>query len=298
MENLSSCLLCPRKCGVNRIKGELGFCKGGLLPKVARAALHFWEEPCISGEEGSGTVFFSGCTMRCGFCQNKAISRGKAGKEITPERLSEIFLELMGKGANNINLVTPMHYAIPIMKAVSLAREKGLNIPIVWNTGGWELKESVMAVKNYADIWLTDFKYYSDCLAHALSGTEDYFSIASTALAQMVTQTGTPIFNEHGMMTKGVIVRHLILPGHVDDSKLVLKYLYETYGDKIWVSIMNQFTPLSPIKGYPELSRTVSDEEYGEVIDYAYALGMENAFIQEGGTVGESFIPEFDLTGV
>lgn len=297
MELPVSCGLCPRKCGIDRSKNS-GFCGGGSLVKVARAALHFWEEPCISGEEGSGAVFFSGCTMRCVFCQNREISRGEAGKLITVERLAEIFLELQQKGANNINLVTPMHYAPQILSALGIARSGGLTVPTVWNTGGWELPESVDSVRDYADIWLTDFKYFDSGLALELSGAKNYFEIASAALCAMVKNTGEPVFDECGIMKKGVIVRHLMLPGHLDDTKKVLRYLYETCGDKIWISIMNQYTPLCESAAHPELSRTVSDEEYDEAIDYACSLGIENAFVQEGGTVGESFIPPFDLEGV
>lgn len=297
MELPASCELCPRKCRIDR-NGAFGFCGGGALVKAARAALHFWEEPCISGEEGSGTVFFSGCTMRCVYCQNKEISRGKAGKLITVERLAEIFLELQAKGANNINLVTPMHYAPQITAALDIARANGLSLPIVWNSGGWELAESVAAVSDYADIWLTDFKYYDNTLALELSAAKDYFEIAFAALDVMVKQTGEPVFDGRGMMKKGVIVRHLMLPGHLDDTKNVLRFLHETYGDKIWISIMNQYTPLCECAAHPELSRTVSDDEYDEAIDYACSIGIENAFIQEGGTVGESFIPAFDLEGI
>lgn len=292
------CELCPRRCGANRLAGQTGFCGGKNLAKVARAALHFWEEPCISGESGSGTVFFSGCTMRCVFCQNREISRGEAGKEITVERLAEIYLELAKQGANNINLVTPMHYAPQITAALDIARKKGLSLPVVWNTGGWELRESVAAVRSYVDIWLTDFKYYDSALGKSFSSAPDYFSVAAAALEQMVAQTGKPVFDENGIMRRGVIVRHLMLPGHLDDTKNVLRYLYETYGDKIWISIMNQYTPLCNDKRFPELFRSVSDDEYSEAIDFACEIGIENAFVQEGGTVGESFIPPFDLFGV
>lgn len=296
-ENEGICTLCPRKCGVLRSERR-GFCGCGDKVKVARAALHFWEEPCISGESGSGTVFFSGCTMRCVYCQNREISRGEAGREISVERLSEIFLEQKERGANNINLVTPMHWAPQITAALGSARKRGMDLPVVWNTGGWETVESVAAVKDYADIWLTDLKYCDDRLALELSSAPRYFETAAAALAQMVEQTGDPVFGENGMMKKGVIVRHLILPGHADDSKKVIKYLYETYGDRIWISIMNQYTPLSEIPGFPELSGKVTDEEYDGVIDFAAGLGIENAFVQEGGTQSESFIPPFDLEGV
>ena len=292
------CSLCPRMCGTDRAAGQKGFCGGGNLVRVARAALHYWEEPCISGESGSGTVFFSGCTMRCVFCQNKEISRSEVGKEITIERLAEIYLELAAKGANNINLVTPMHYAPQITAALDIARKNGLTLPIVWNTGGWERRESVAAVRNYADIWLSDFKYFDSSLGESLSKAPNYFSVAAEALDQMVKQTCEPVFDENGIMRRGVIVRHLMLPGHLDDTKNVLRFLYENYGDSIWISIMNQYTPMCSDPRFPELSRTVSDEEYNEAIDFACELGIENAFVQEGGTVGESFIPPFDLSGV
>lgn len=292
------CSLCPRMCGTDRAAGQKGFCGGGNLVRVARAALHYWEEPCISGESGSGTVFFSGCTMRCVFCQNKEISRSEVGKEITIERLAEIYLELAAKGANNINLVTPMHYAPQITAALDIARKNGLILPIVWNTGGWERRESIAAVRDYADIWLSDFKYFDSSLGESLSKAPNYFSVAAAALDQMVKQTCEPVFDENCIMRRGVIVRHLMLPGHLDDTKNVLRFLYENYGDSIWISIMNQYTPMCSDPRFPELSRTVSDEEYNEAIDFACELGIENAFVQEGGTVGESFIPPFDLSGV
>ncbi len=298
MELKTQCDLCPRKCGANRKDGNIGFCGGGKDVKIARAALHLWEEPCISGESGSGTVFFSGCTMRCIFCQNREISRGEAGKLVSVERLAEIFMELQQKGANNINLVTPMHYAPHILSALDIARKNGLSLPIVWNTGGWELPENIAAVKDYADIWLTDFKYFDNSLAEKFSFAKNYREIALSSLKQMVSQTGEPVFGDDDMMKKGVIVRHLMLPGHLEDTKNILRLLYENFGDKIWISIMNQYTPLCSDKRYPELSRTVSDEEYNEAIDFACSLGIENAFVQEGGTVGESFIPPFDLEGV
>ena len=298
IELSEKCNLCPRKCGADRLSGKTGFCGGGRDLKVARAAIHFWEEPCISGESGSGTVFFSGCTMRCIFCQNREISRGEAGKIISIERLAEIFLELQAKGANNINLVTPMHFAPQITAALDISRKNGLSLPIVWNTGGWEIPESIAAVKNYSDIWLTDMKYFDDSLAKNFSDAKNYFEIASASLRKMVEQTGEAVFDENGIMQKGVIVRHLVLPGHTDDSKKILRWLWENFGNRIWVSIMNQYTPLCTDERFPELFRSVSDEEYDDVIDFAAELGFENAFVQEGGAVGESFIPPFDLEGV
>ena len=298
VELSEKCALCPRKCGANRLLDKKGFCSGGRDLKIARAALHLWEEPCISGESGSGTIFFSGCTMRCIFCQNREISRGEAGKIISIERLSEIFFELKEKGANNINLVTPMHYAPQIIKALDIAKAKGFDLPIVWNTGGWELPESVEAVKDYADIWLTDFKYFDNNLAEKFSDAKEYFENASASLKKMVEQTGKAVFDDDGIMKKGVIVRHLVLPGHTDDSKEILRWLWKNFGDSIWVSIMNQYTPLCTDEKYPELFRSVTDEEYDEIIDFAVDLGFENAFVQEGGAASESFIPPFDLEGV
>ena len=298
VELSEKCALCPRKCGANRLLDKKGFCGGGRDLKIARAALHLWEEPCISGESGSGTIFFSGCTMRCIFCQNREISRGEAGKIISIERLSEIFFELKEKGANNINLVTPMHYAPQIIKALDIAKAKGFDLPIVWNTGGWELPESVEAVKDYADIWLTDFKYFDNNLAEKFSDAKEYFENASASLKKMVEQTGKAVFDDDGIMKKGVIVRHLVLPGHTDDSKEILRWLWKNFGDSIWVSIMNQYTPLCTDEKYPELFRSVTDEEYDEIIDFAVDLGFENAFVQEGGAASESFIPPFDLEGV
>lgn len=298
MELSDKCELCPRKCGVNRNLDKKGFCGGGKNVKIARAALHFWEEPCISGESGSGTVFFSGCTMRCIFCQNREISRGESGKLVSVDRLAEIFIELQQKGANNINLVTPMHFAPQITLALSIARENGLLLPIVWNTGGWELPETVESVKDFSDIWLTDFKYFDNSLAEKFSNAKNYFENASASLKKMVSQTGENVFDDNGIMKRGIIVRHLVLPGHTDDSKNVLRWLWENFGDKIWISIMNQYTPLCSDEQYPELMRTVTDDEYNAVIEYAVELGIENAFVQEGGTVGESFIPPFDLEGI
>lgn len=298
MELSDKCKLCPRKCGVNRKLDKKGFCGGGKNVKIARAALHFWEEPCISGESGSGTVFFSGCTMRCIFCQNREISRGESGKLVSVDRLAEIFIELQQKGANNINLVTPMHFAPQITLALSIARENGLLLPIVWNTGGWELPETVESVKDFSDIWLTDFKYFDNSLAEKFSNAKNYFENASASLKKMVSQTGENVFDDNGIMKRGIIVRHLVLPGHTDDSKNVLRWLWENFGDKIWISIMNQYTPLCSDEQYPELMRTVTDDEYNAVIEYAVELGIENAFVQEGGTVGESFIPPFDLEGI
>ena len=290
-------MLCPRKCGAERTDGKYGVCNSGKNIRVARAALHFWEEPCISGESGSGAVFFSGCPLKCVYCQNKEISRGTAGKEITAQRLAEIFFELENKGANNINLVTPTHFLPQIKKAADIARANGFSLPFVYNCGGYEDVNSLKSFKGYADIYLPDFKYMSPNLAKKYSNAENYPEIAKKAIEEMIKQTGKPEFYENGIIKKGVIVRHLVLPGYTDDSKQIIKYLHSAYGNDIYLSIMNQYTPLN-MQDYPEINRAVTSREYDDVIDYAIRLGVENAFIQEGGTVSESFIPDFNCEGV
>lgn len=295
---LSDCRLCPRECGVNRLAGQRGRCGQTAELTAARAALHFWEEPCISGEEGSGAVFFSGCPVGCVYCQNQPIARGRAGKGLTVPRLAEIFLELQEKGANNINLVTPTHFVPQITEALDLARPMGLRLPVVYNTSGYEKEETIRLLEGYVDIYLTDFKYMDPVLSERYSDAPDYPVQAKKALAEMVHMTGTAQFDQRGRMTKGVIVRHLALPGQGRDSKAVIRYLYETYGDKIWLSILNQYTPLPHAVRYPELSRSLRQEDYEELVDFALELGVEQGFIQEGETVSESFIPAFDNEGI
>lgn len=306
------CRLCPRECGVNRKEGQTGFCQMDGTLRVARAALHMWEEPCISGKRGSGAVFFSGCNLRCVYCQNFDIAAGTRGKEISRERLSEIFLELQAQGAANINLVTPDHDLPDIVWALFKAKEQGLCIPVVYNGSGYEKADVIAALEGLVDIFLTDFKYMDGELAGRLSYAGDYPEVAKRALEQMVKITGEPLFNEEGMMQKGVIVRHLLLPGHKKNAKAVLQYLWETYGDKIYVSLMNQYTPMVQLTSHsgnqkeleeaarqePQLMRKVTAREYEQVVDYALQLGITNAFIQEGDVAKESFIPDFDTTGV
>ena len=295
------CDLCPRKCLVDRKKGEKGICGQTENLKVARAALHFWEEPCISGDAGSGAVFFSGCPLHCVFCQNENIANGTVGKEISVERLAEIFLELQEKGANNINLVTPGHFVPQITKALDLAKQEGLKLPIVYNTSSYETVETIKRLEGYVDIYLPDFKYMSPGLSKKYSHAPDYVEVAKAAIAEMVRQTGKAVFvngDEDNLILRGTIVRHLTLPGCMEDSMQILKYLHETYGDMIYISIMNQFTPLSNLEKYPELNRRITDEEYETLVDYAIEIGIENGFIQEGNTAEESFIPAFDCEGV
>lgn len=297
-ELLNKCMLCSRNCGVNRNNNELGFCKMGKDLMVARAALHFWEEPIISGEKGSGTVFFSGCNLKCVFCQNFQISTNNFGKKITTERLSEIFLELQSQGANNINLVTPTHFIPQIIEAITLAKAKGLNLPIVYNSSGYEKIETIKLLKGYIDIYLPDFKYFDDRYAIKYSKCPNYFEYASKSIAEMISQTGKPVFNSEGLLVKGTIVRHMMLPGLLEDSKKIIHYLVENYNDNIFISIMNQYTPTNNIQKYPEINCTVSNEEYDSLIDYAIDIGIKNGFMQEGETQKTSFIPEFDTTGV
>jgi len=296
---LTVCSLCPRRCGAERYAGMTGFCGVSDGIKVARAALHYWEEPCISGENGSGTVFFSGCALKCVFCQNREISRGEAGKIISGERLADIFIELQGKRAHNINLVTPDHYCLEIGKALTMAKDMGLHIPVVANTGGYLSEEQYGIMKTYTDIWLTDLKYHDSALSLRYSKAADYPYVARAALDMMVKDTGAPVYDRDGIMKSGVIVRILLLPGCVEDAKRSVKYLYDNYGDDVVISLMNQYTPPSEgLPDYPEIMRTVTEEEYGELVDYAVDIGVENAFTQEGGTQEESFIPPFDLEGV
>ncbi len=296
---MSTCTLCPRNCRVDRENGRRGFCGvTGTKIRCARAALHQWEEPCISGKQGSGAVFFSGCPLRCIYCQNREIAGAKAGMDITVERLSEIFLELQEKGAANINLVTPTHYTKEILCALKIAKEQGLFLPIVYNCSGYEKVSTLKLLEGSIDIYLTDFKYMEEDLAALCSHAPDYPEAAKKALAEMVRQTGESVFDKVGMMKKGVIVRHLLLPNHVKNGKKVVKYVYETYGDQVYLSLMNQYTPLDEMEAWPELNRRVTKREYTRLLDYALALGVRQAFFQEGETAKESFIPAFDCEGV
>ena len=295
------CDLCPRKCLVDRKKGEKGICGQTENLKVARAALHFWEEPCISGDAGSGAVFFSGCPLHCVFCQNENIANGTVGKEISLERLVDIFLELQEKRANNINLVTPGHFVPQIVKALDQARREGLTLPVVYNTSSYETVDTIKMLEGYVDIYLPDFKYMSPVLSKKYSHAPDYAEVAKAAIAEMVRQTGKAVFvngDEDNLILSGTIVRHLTLPGCMADSMQILKYLHETYGDMIYISIMNQYTPVFEQKEYTELNRCVTRREYEKVLDYAFELGIENGFFQDGETARESFIPAFDYEGV
>ncbi len=298
MNKYENCLLCPRKCGINRRTGQTGVC--GVLSeiKVARAALHYWEEPCISGKRGSGAVFFSGCSLHCVFCQNREISDGKAGKVISKERLSDIFMELADKGANNINLVTPGQYIPDIVWAVNNAKSRGMKLPIIYNTSGYENVTELKLLEGIVDVYLPDFKYMDSTLSAMYSRAKDYPSVAKQALSEMVRQQPDVVIDDAtGLIQKGVIVRQLLLPGHVNDAKAVLKYLYDTYHNHVYISMMSQFTPIA-LKDYPEINRTVTRREYERLVDYAIEIGITNAFIQEGDVAKDSFIPAFDCEGV
>jgi putative pyruvate formate lyase activating enzyme len=295
---MKSCIICPRSCVVDRSIGEKGYCGETDKIRIARAALHFWEEPCISGDSGSGTVFFTGCNLGCVYCQNYDIAHEGRGKEVTIERLSEIFMELKDKGAANINLVTPTHFSPQIRQAIILSKSKGLNIPIVYNTSGYETVESLRELIGIVDIYLADFKYFDGRLAKKYSNAPDYPEIAVRAFDEMVRQQPQLIFDDNGMLLSGVVARHLVLPGQQEDSKKILEYLYIRYGDSILLSIMNQFTPSAPLISWPEINRVLDDEEYQQVVDFALELGISNGYIQEGETAKESFIPPFDNEGV
>ena len=298
------CTLCPRACHADRTEGQKGRCHVDAQIRVARAALHMWEEPCLSGRSGSGAVFFSGCALGCIFCQNREIASGKAGLVISEARLEEIFLELQEKGANNINLVTAGHYVPQVVRALACAKSQGLRIPIVYNSSGYEKAEGLRQLEGLIDIYLPDLKYLTPELAAAYSHAPDYPQYAMEAIAEMVRQQPQAEFMPEDrteaspIMRRGVIVRHLLLPGHVREAKKVVGYLHETYGDQIYISMMNQYTPMSEKFVDPNLNRRVTKREYERLLDYAAEIGVENGFYQEGATADESFIPEFDYEGV
>lgn len=296
MNYYRKCMLCPRKCGIDRSK-QAGYCGRSDKLYAAKAYLHMWEEPCISGKNGSGTVFFTGCNMRCVYCQNREIAVSHCGFKITAQRLGEIFLEQQSRGAENINLVTPTQYVPHIISALDMTRG-ALNIPVIYNCGGYESVETLRMLEGYVDVYLPDFKYMNAVIAEKYSFVSDYSDRAKDAIAEMVRQTGGCEFDSNGMIQKGVIVRHLVLPSYTDNSKAVIEYLYKTYRHSIYMSIMNQYTPMEYVKNYPEINRYLTEAEYDEVLDFAVALGVENAFIQEGGTVSESFIPIFNGEGI
>ena len=306
---LTACRLCARNCRINRLAGERGACGMGSEITAARAALHFWEEPCLSGTRGSGTIFFTGCSLHCSFCQNRLVSSGNLGKEITAERLSEIFFELARQGAHNINLVTPTHFIPQITSAIRMAKQNGFTLPFICNCGGYESVEALKIWDGLIDIYLPDLKFCSGTLSQAMCGTADYFEIASKALEEMFRQTGCPVFDESTLMKKGMIVRHLMLPGQLFDTKRILSFLCKTYGNQIYISLMNQYTPPALISRLhsssgsqeshsPAPDRPLCSSHYDAMVLCLQEAGQENAYIQEAGTSSESFIPSFDLSGL
>ena len=290
----ASCTLCPRRCRADRAAGQVGFCGAGRTLKAARAALHFWEEPCISGTRGSGTVFFSGCTLKCCFCQNYPISAEGLGKEITVEHLAEIFLNLQAQGAHNINLVTPGQWQPWIIAALDIARTKGLRLPIVCNTGGYETVESVEAWRGYIDIWLADLKYVSSALSAELSAAPDYFEAAAAAIDEMVRQVGAYQIGDDGLMRSGVILRHLVLPGQMENTKRVIDYVSTHFPPKtVLFSLMSQYTPQSGSTG--ALARRLNEREYRTAVQYMRDCGLTDGCWQELSSANEEYTPVFDL---
>jgi putative pyruvate formate lyase activating enzyme len=308
--DLSDCTLCPRSCRVNRLAGRIGYCNVTADLFAARAALYYHEEPVISGSRGSGAVFFAGCNMGCVFCQNYAIAKAMTGTQLSSGRLTEIFLSLQEQGAHNINLITAEHFLPQVIRSLRDAKDQGLTLPVVYNTGTYERVEAIQALEGLVDVWLPDFKYISPRLSLAYSHTPDYFQYASKALAEMVRQCPRPLFADgtssidaeddadDPVMVRGVIVRHLALPGCAEDSRDILDYLHTTYGDNIFISLMNQYTPMPQVWGDPNLGRKLTPEEYDSLVDYAISIGITNGFIQDGETASQSYIPAFDGTGL
>lgn len=300
---MNNCRLCPRACGVDRSQGKRGVCGETDVIRLARAALHYWEEPCISGSAGSGAVFFTGCQLRCIYCQNQPIAHGSVGKAVTIGRLVDIFFELEGQGACNINLVTPDHYIPQIAQAIRMARDRGLKLPFVYNTSSYVSVEALQELEGLIDIYLPDLKYLDSTHARDYSGAEDYPQAAMAALWEMYRQVGTAVFTdvegeEEPLMRRGMIVRHLLLPGALADAMRIVAYLHETYGDDIYISLMSQYTPGEAVADHPLLRRRVRRKDYEALVDEAIRLGIDNAYIQEGSAADESFIPAFDYEGV
>lgn len=298
LQELEKCRLCRRDCSVNRLKNETGFCKSGRNVKVARVSLHKWEEPCISGTRGSGTIFFSNCNLRCVFCQNYAISSDAKGKEISIERLGNIFLEQQKRGAHNINLVTPTHYIPQIREALDIAKSKGLSIPILFNTNSYANYDSIKSLKGYVDVYLPDFKYFSDKYSIRYSNAPNYFETASKNIAEMIHQVGKVKIDDNGLIKRGVIIRHLMLPGLLFDSKKIMDYIRKNFSHSAYISLMNQYTPTYMACKFPEINKQLNPKHYDTLIDYCLSIGLVNGFIQDTGTSSRDFIPDFNLEGV
>lgn len=294
MQELEKCKICPHNCGVNRLNGNIGRCKSNGNIKLAMASIHNFEEPCISGENGSGTVFFSNCNLNCVFCQNYKISQQGLGREISIEELAEIFIDEQNKNAENINLVTPTMYVYHIIEAIKIAKNKGLKIPIVYNSNGYENVETIKKLKGYIDIYLPDLKYYYDDLAFKYSGIKNYFKNAISAIKEMYNQVGSPVLDENGMMKKGLIIRHLVLPNNLQNSKEVLKWINDNIDKNVFVSVMAQYFPTNRAKEFPEINRKLTKEEYEEIENYLYSLDLDNGYIQELGEHEEEYVPDFE----
>lgn len=297
LEELENCKLCPRNCGINRFE-RVGYCRAGDKIKAARAFLHMWEEPCISGERGSGAVFFTNCNLDCVFCQNYKISHGNHGKEISIDRLTEIFLELQEKGAHNINLVTPTHYIPQIREALKAGKGKGISIPVVYNSNAYENVEVLASLEGLIDIYLPDLKYYDNRLSTKYSKAPGYFKNASKAVLEMYRQVGAPAFDENGIMTKGLMIRHLMLPGGLFDSKKIVDWFLENLPEEIYFNIMCQYTPLDRAHEYPELNKKLNKKHYEALVEYAASNGLQSGFIQEFDSADEEYVPDFDLKGI
>ena len=293
MKELEKCEICPHNCKVNRVQGQIGRCKCNDKIKIALVSTHEYEEPCISGKNGSGTVFFSNCNLNCMYCQNYEISQLGKGREITIEELADIFIKQQEKGVNNINLVTPTMYAYQIIEAIKIARKNGLNLPIIYNTNGYERVETIKALDGYIDVYLPDLKYYSDTLSRKYSNVDKYFEVATKAIKEMYRQVGQATFNEKGIIQKGVIIRHLILPNHLQNTKHILKWIKENLGD-IYVSIMAQYFPTYKAKGDSLIGRKLTKKEYKEIENFLYTLELQNGYIQELGEHEEEYVPEWD----
>lgn len=294
MQELEKCNICPHNCGINRLNGKIGRCKATGKIKLAKASIHNFEEPCISGKKGSGTVFFSNCNLNCVFCQNYKISQEGLGKEISIEELADIFIDEQNKNAENINLVTPTMYVYQIIEAVKIARNKGLKIPIVYNSNGYENVETIKKLNGYIDIYLPDLKYYYDDLAFKYSGIKNYFENATSTIKEMYNQVGAPNLDENGMIKKGLIIRHLILPNHIQNSKNVLKWINDNMDKNVFVSVMAQYFPTHKSNQFPEINRKLTKEEYEEIEDYLYSLDLDNGYIQELGEHEEEYVPDFE----
>lgn len=290
---LENCHLCPRECGVNRLV-TTGFCDGGRLAKVALVSLHPWEEPLLTGEVGAGTVFFSGCNLHCLFCQNHEISQGGEGVEVTEEQLGEIFWQQQQRGAATLDLVTPTHYVPQIIQGIKLARQKGFSLPVVYNSSGYEKVETLAMLRGYVDVFLPDLKYFASELSGEYSQAQDYFAKAKEALQAMVDLVGPPVINEQGLLTKGVLVRHMVLPGARKDSQKLLAWLWQSFGDQVYLSLMNQYTPMYRAVGHPQLKRRLTTFEYQSVVDYASELGFTQCLVQERSAATENYVPDWD----